>query len=173
MSTSHYDALGVPKDASIEEIKRAYRKVAMENHPDRNTDENAQARFQAAAEAYAILSDPEKRRTYDSGFRRVRSVQDLFSRVHLGQKLVAAMLPKAPAAPRDGVDSLITVKVSEETIRDGGIVEVRAPRDPDHSFVIHLEPGYRWCRVTGMGEPGQRGGTSGDLYIHFADSAGV
>ncbi|MEM7202525.1 MAG: molecular chaperone DnaJ [Planctomycetota bacterium] len=62
----YYEVLGVARDASEDDIKRAYRKKAMENHPDRNQgDEAAAARFKTAAEAYAVLSDDEKRGAYD------------------------------------------------------------------------------------------------------------
>ena len=62
----YYEVLGVPHDASAEDIKRAYRKLAMANHPDRNPgDKEAEIRFKEAAEAYAVLSDDQKRARYD------------------------------------------------------------------------------------------------------------
>ena len=62
----YYRELGVAKDASDADIKKAYRKIARENHPDtKQNDAKAEAKFKAAGEAYGVLSDPEKRRQYD------------------------------------------------------------------------------------------------------------
>ncbi len=71
----YYEILGVSRDATDEEIKRAYRRLAMKHHPDRNPgDPEAEARFKEAAEAYEALSDPQKRRLYDQyGHEGLRS----------------------------------------------------------------------------------------------------
>ena len=62
----YYEVLGVSKSASKDEIKKAYRRLAMKNHPDRNPgDEDAEARFKEASEAYEVLSDDQQRATYD------------------------------------------------------------------------------------------------------------
>src|SRR5439155_3286267 len=63
----YYEILGIIKTASAEEIKRAYRRMAMKYHPDRNGDNKAEAeaRFKECAEAYEVLSDDNKRRRYD------------------------------------------------------------------------------------------------------------
>src|SRR5690606_30618355 len=66
MPSDYYEILGVSKSASQEEIKKAYRKVALQHHPDRNPDnKEAEEKFKEAAEAYEILGDPEKRAKYD------------------------------------------------------------------------------------------------------------
>ena len=67
MPADPYEVLGVERDASEAEIKKAFRKLARELHPDVNKhDPEAEEKFKAAAEAYEILSDPERRRTYDA-----------------------------------------------------------------------------------------------------------
>ncbi len=79
----YYQILGVARGASAEDIKKAYRRLAMQYHPDRNPgDKGAEERFKAINEAYAVLSDPEKRRQYDQfgaeGFRQRFTREDIF-----------------------------------------------------------------------------------------------
>jgi len=85
----YYDVLGVSRDADEEDIKKAYRKLAMKHHPDRNPgDREAEERFKEAAEAYEVLRDQEKRDIYDryghdglagTGFRGFTGFDDIFS----------------------------------------------------------------------------------------------
>ena len=61
----YYEVLGVSKNATDEEIKRAFRKLAKEYHPDVNKEPGAEEKFKEIGEAYAVLSDPQKRKQYD------------------------------------------------------------------------------------------------------------
>jgi curved DNA-binding protein len=81
--SNYYDILGVQKGASDDEIKKAYRKLALKYHPDRNQgDKVAEEKFKSISEAYAVLSDAEKRKKYDmfgeSGFHQQYSTEDIF-----------------------------------------------------------------------------------------------
>jgi molecular chaperone DnaJ len=85
----YYDVLGVSRDSSDKEIKSAYRKLALKNHPDRNPgDKSAEAKFKEASEAYEVLSDSKKRQIYDQhghaglsgqGYSGFQDVNDIFS----------------------------------------------------------------------------------------------
>jgi len=88
----YYEVLGVKKGGTAQEIKKAYRKLAMKYHPDRNKgDKEAEEKFKKISEAYAVLSDTEKRNQYDtfgeSGFQQRYSQEDIFRGFDLGDIL--------------------------------------------------------------------------------------
>lgn len=80
--TDYYAVLGVPKSATAEQIKKAYRELALRYHPDRNKDAGAEAKFKEINEAYAVLGDAEKRQQYDAygpeGFSQKYTADDIF-----------------------------------------------------------------------------------------------
>lgn len=69
-TTDHYAALGLGSDASLADIKKAFRQKASFYHPDKNPAPDAATRFQAVQQAYEVLSDPEQRQAYDDNRRR-------------------------------------------------------------------------------------------------------
>ena len=92
MKRDYYEVLSVSRSATADELKKAYRKVAMQHHPDRNPgDKAAEEKFKEAAEAYEVLSDPQKKSQYDrfghagvgnnrgGGFGGGMNMDDIFS----------------------------------------------------------------------------------------------
>lgn len=80
--SDYYDVLGVPRNATKDQIKDSYRKLALQFHPDRNKSPEAEAKFKEISEAYAVLSDDQKRQKYDTlghqGFDQQYTQEDIF-----------------------------------------------------------------------------------------------
>ncbi|MGD0729333.1 MAG: molecular chaperone DnaJ [Candidatus Micrarchaeaceae archaeon] len=85
MAKDYYEVLGIGKKASTDEIKNAYRGLALRYHPDKNKEKGSEEKFKEINEAYAVLSDPEKRKQYDSfgpeGFSQHYTTEDIFRNV--------------------------------------------------------------------------------------------
>jgi molecular chaperone DnaJ len=118
MAKDYYAILGVGRDATGEEIKKAFRRVARATHPDANpADEAANAAFREAAEAYEVLSDPDRRRRYDRGdtidlsdlFGGLGGLDDLIRSVFGDNSPFASA---GPTRPTRGRDVLVRVEVS-------------------------------------------------------------
>jgi len=174
MARDYYEVLGVERGASETEVKRAFRKLARELHPDVNAhDPEAEEKFKAAAEAYEVLSDPEQRQVYDrygpDGLRSggfppggagFSSVEDL-----LGAVFGGAFGFEVRRGPMRGQDLLHSVELSAVQAMLGATVKI-----PSHEGEreVELPPGIQHgaqFALRGHGLPGANGGPPGDLRV--------
>ncbi|KAJ1928757.1 Type I HSP40 co-chaperone [Tieghemiomyces parasiticus] len=126
-----YDALGVPPTATDSEIKKAYRKLALKYHPDKNPNEGE--KFKEISHAYEILSDSEKRELYDrvgeeglsgSGMEGGMTAEDLFSHFFGGGPFGGGGRRGHNAGPRRGKDTVYVLKVSLEELYKGKVTKL-------------------------------------------------
>lgn len=174
MAGDYYKLLGVERGASDAEVKRAFRKVARELHPDVNAhDPGAEEKFKAAAEAYEVLSDPERRQVYDhygeAGLRQggfppggagFGSIEDL-----LGAVFGGAFGFEVRRGPMRGQDLMHAVEISALQAMLGVSIKI-----PSHEGEreIELPSGVQHgtqFALRGHGLPGANGGPPGDLRI--------
>lgn len=136
MKKDYYAILGVSRDADIETIKRAYRRLALEYHPDRNPgNKEAEERFKEVAEAYEVLSDPEKRRQYDLfgsvGGMGAVGAESIFTQAV--EEIFSSFFGGASRGRRTheivGEDVRIQIELSLEEIANGTEREVEYLRD--------------------------------------------
>lgn len=129
MARDYYADLGVDRAASTEDIKRAFRRLARDSHPDANPgDPDAEARFRRVAEAYEVLSDPGRRNAYDRG--ETIDLTDLFAGMGGLDDLIRSVFGDGGffgSAPRTmrGRDVLVAVDVDLSVAAFGGDTEVR------------------------------------------------
>src|SRR5437016_2823205 len=138
-----YEILGVAKGASDDELKKAYRTLAMKYHPDRNHgDEEAAVRFKEAAEAYEVLSNPDKRQRYDRyghaglgegqvpGFQNAEDIfsvfGDLFGEIFGGGQ---QQRRRQPAGPAGGEDLIAALEIELVEAYRGCTKTVTIPRE--------------------------------------------
>lgn len=133
--SDYYSVLGVFRDASEDEVKKAYRKLAMEYHPDRNASPDAEARFKEISEAYEVLRDPQKRAAYDrygeaglkgaagGGFHHVdlSEALNIFMRDFGGLGGFESLFGggRGPTEARRGKDIRVTVKLTLAEVATG------------------------------------------------------
>jgi curved DNA-binding protein len=187
----YYEVLGVPRDASSDDIRRAYRKLARQYHPDVNHEGEAEDRFKEVGEAYEVLSDPEKREVYDrlSDQRRagaeapnMADFEDLFGRAGFGsdarvefgeggfsdlfERLFGDGARGSGGGPLRGRDREAQLELSLEEALAGG--RRRLSLDGEESFEVEVPAGVREgqrIRIAGKGADGRGGGPAGDLYL--------
>jgi curved DNA-binding protein len=192
----YYDALGVPRDASAEEIRRAYRRLARQYHPDVNKEPGADDRFKEISEAYEVLRDPEKRQRYDRlgsnwrvgddvsrspGFEQYSGaggfqdpgvgfggdVSDLFESL-FGQRGRRPRRGGFDGFAARGTDHEATLELTLEEAAAGG--RRRLSLGSGRDLEVDIPPGVRdgqTIRLAGQGGAGIGGGPPGDLLLRI------
>ncbi len=181
----YYQILGVNRNATQEEIKKAYRQIALKYHPDRNPgDKQAEEKFKEAAEAYSVLGDPHKRATYDrfgheglrgegfTGFSGFDStVFDEFADI-LGSffgfgDFFSSSERRQRHAPQRGRDLMIEMEITLEEAAKGTEKEIKLHRAESCSFChgTGLEPGTQPSVCQSCGGRGQVRSQHGFLII--------
>lgn len=128
MSTNYYETLGVSPDASADDIKKAYRKLARELHPDVNPDPKTQERFKEVTAAYEVLSDPEKRQMFDMGADPMNPNAGFSGGFDFNDFMGAFFGGGAQRGPRPrmrrGQDSLIRIEIELQEAVEGSQREI-------------------------------------------------
>lgn len=163
----YYEVLGVSRDADATACKRAYRKLAMQYHPDRNPDSrDAEEKFKEASEAYSVLSDPEKRARYDqfghaglagNGGFNGSDLQDIFSEFFGDLGDIFGTGSRRGSRARRGDDLQYELEISFEDAVFGASKEIRLPRTEacDRCDGSGCEPGSRRGHCGNCGGRGQ------------------
>ena len=139
MSQDYYEVLGVDRNADARTIKKAYRKIALANHPDQNPDNaEAESRFRAASQAYSVLSDAEKRGIYDQygeaglsgGAPNMNNIniEDIFGSFGDIFEGMFGGFSRQSQGPRRGADLRIRVPVTWQQVIGGAKRKLKIPR---------------------------------------------
>lgn len=186
----YYETLGVPRDADLDQIKKAYRKLARTHHPDMSKAPDAEARFKDAAEAYATLKDTAKRAAYDElghpqagaeftpppQWREDFSTGEAsFENLDLADLLAALGRGRhgasSAAIPQKGRDYESAISISLADARLGATVNLQlADARGERTLAVTIPPGVRQdqkLRLRGKGGKGQNGAPDGDIYLQI------
>lgn len=186
----YYEVLGVARDASQDEIRRAYRKLAREYHPDLNRQNDAEERFKEVGEAYEVLSDPDKRERFDRLGAQWRAreeaaggnFEDFFDRQGFGgdvrvefgdgdfseffERFFGDGATARRSGPLRGLDREALLELSLEDALAGGRrrLSLEDGRSVDVNIPAQVREG-QLIRLAGQGGSGRDGAPSGDLYL--------
>jgi len=188
----YYEVLGVKKGASAEELKKAYRKLAVKYHPDKNPgDKQAEERFKEINEAYAVLSDPKKKEQFDqfgsNNFHQRFSQEDIFRGFNVDDMFkdqgfgtddifsrifgdaMRRQRGGAGRAAAKGEDFAMEIQVTFRDAYDGAEKRVAFMREGAREELsvkipAGIESGGK-LRVAGRGAAGRMGGPAGDLFL--------
>ncbi|AGH81104.1 chaperone DnaJ domain-containing protein [Psychromonas sp. CNPT3] len=175
----HYEVLGINKSATDKEIKRAYKKLAMKFHPDRNPGNPvAEENFREVKSAYEILHDEDKRDQYDhyghaafdgqgggrgQGFGgSSRGFEDIFGSMYEQREQ-----PRYQPQPEVGSDIILSLEISLEQAINGCEQEVKLPNNPE-PLLVTVPAGVahgQHVKVQGKGNPGTLGAARGNLLV--------
>ena len=190
-NSDYYDVLGVSRSASADEIRKAYKKIARESHPDRNPDDpSASDRFKAATEAYETLGDEDNRKKYDqfghaykqaghnpfgAGGHEV-DLNDLFGQggIDLGDLFGGAFGGGGRRGPRSqpatkGQDLRTSITIAFSVAYHGGSYSLSVQKSgKSETLDVKLPAGIKagaTIRLAGQGHPGVHGGPNGDMLV--------
>lgn len=187
----YYKILGVSKDADAATIKKAYRKLAKDLHPDANAgDKNIEEKFKAVSEAYDVVSDPKRRAEYDEarrygaagpmgGGRRGPggfpggqnvNVEDLFGGGDLSDIFGGLFGGGRQRGPRKGADLETSVTISFEDSIHGVTMPLRLSTGNISARIPAGVKNDQRIRLKGKGQAGEPGAPAGDLFINVAVS---
>ncbi|HRE48195.1 MAG TPA: J domain-containing protein [Aggregatilineales bacterium] len=186
----YYSILGVKKDADAETIRKAFRNLARQHHPDVNPgDAAAEAKFKEISEAYEVLSDPEKRKKYDqlgsdwarygaagngspNSYTYTGDLGEMFRGFNNGGfsdffeqmfgRNAGAGGGSAPQRGRD-IETPVTITL-EEAARGAARMLVAEGREVQVKIPAGVDTGSR-VRISGQGQPARAGGSAGDMYL--------
>jgi curved DNA-binding protein len=187
----YYATLGVARDANLDQIKKAYRKLARTHHPDMSKAPDAEARFKDAAEAYATLKDTAKRAAYDelghpsggaefapppqwrqdfsAGGATFEDLDMADLLATLGRRQGSTGSAAMPLKGRD-YESAVTITLVDA--HHGLTVNLNlADADGDRTLAVTIPPGVcqdQKLRLRGKGGKGRHGAPDGDIYLHIA-----